>query len=201
MDGCGELYGVIVVLDEAWAQRELRASRLRCPGCSGRLRAWGFARARWLWQSGGARLLLRPRRARCCSCAVTQVLLPAVAPPRHAYTVDVVGQVLLGAAEGRSHRTIAARLGVPADTVRGWIRRADARAEWLRVEATTAAALFDPVLAPIEPTVCGSALAEAVEALGRAAAAARLRLAPTATAWQLIAVIARGRLLAPLRSD
>src|SRR5665647_3556327 len=57
--------------------------------------------------------------------------LPALAPPHRAYTIDVVGQALLASACGRSHRTIGADLGVPADTVRDWIRRVRARAERL----------------------------------------------------------------------
>ena len=60
---------------------------------------------------------------------MTHVLLPALAPPHRAYTIDVVGQALLASACGRSHRTIGADLGVPADTVRDWIRRVRARAD------------------------------------------------------------------------
>lgn len=45
-----------------------------------------------------------------------------LAPPRNVDAIDVVGPALLGSVQGRSQRTIAARLGSPADTVRGWIR-------------------------------------------------------------------------------
>jgi len=110
---------VIVVLDEARAQVDLAGSVLRCPGCDGRLRPWSFSRSRSLRAPGGGRVSLRPRRVRCASCAVTHVLLPAIAPARHGYAIDVVGQVLLARARGRSHRTIGAEFGVPPDTVRG----------------------------------------------------------------------------------
>jgi hypothetical protein len=189
---------VIVVLDEAQAQADLGGLALGCPGCSGQLRRWGFARTRSLRCSGGGRVSLRPRRVRCTSCRVTHVLLPALAPPRRAYAIDVVGQVLLASAFGQSHRTIGADLGVPADTVRGWIRRVRARAEWLRVQGTIAAHRFDPMLPAIVPA--GSLLADAVSVLGMAAAALVRKLGPIAPPWQIIAMIASGRLLASLRS-
>lgn len=46
----------------------------------------------------------------------------------------------------------------------------------------------------------GIGLADALSALGTAAAALTRRLGPIAPPWQLIAVITGGRLLAPLRS-
>src|SRR5450759_3851540 len=52
-----------------------------------------------------------------------------------------------------------------------------------------------PAIAP-----AGSALADALSALATAAAATVRRLGPLAPPWQIIAMIARGRLLAPVRS-
>ena len=46
----------------------------------------------------------------------------------------------------------------------------------------------------------GSALADALSALGIAAAAVLRRLGPIAPPWHIIAMLARGRLLAPQRS-
>jgi hypothetical protein len=189
---------VIVVLDQARAQRDLAAAALRCPGCAGALRQWGFARARSLRLSCGARTSLRPRRVRCTSCAVTHVLLPAQAPARHAYAIDVIGQALLASARGQGHRAIGAELAVPADTVRGWIRRATGRAEWLRVQGTLRALECDPMLPAAVPA--GSALADALSALGLAAAAVVRLLGPIAPPWHIIAMLGRGRLLAPFRS-
>ncbi|NMM23996.1 MAG: hypothetical protein HHJ11_10935 [Phycicoccus sp.] len=189
---------MIVVLDEARAQADIAGSVLRCPGCAGRLRRWGFARPRSLRAPGGGRVWLRPRRVRCTSCAVTHVLLPAIAPARHGYAIDVVGQVLGARAQGRSHRTIGAELEMPPDTVRGWIRRVTARAQWLHVQGTTMAHEVDAMLPATVPA--GSALADAVSALGAAASAVVRRLGRVASPWQIIAVIARRRLLMPLPS-
>ena len=186
---------MILVLDQV--QADLGGSELRCPDCSGRLRRWGFARTRSLRCSGGGRVWLRPRRVRCASCRVTHVLPPALAPPHRAYAIDVVGQALLASACSQSHRTIGADLGVPADTVRDWIRRVRARAEWLRVQGTIAAHTLDPMLPVIVPV--GTALGDAMSALATAAAASVRRLGPTAPPWQIIAMIARGQLLAPVR--
>src|SRR5665811_2044520 len=149
------------MLDEAQVQTDLGDSGLRCPGCSGQLRRWGFARTRSLRSTGG-RVSLRPRRVRCAGCRVTHVLLPALAPARRGYVIDVVGQALLASAFGQGHRKIGADLGVPADTVRGWIRRVKARAEWLRVQGTITAHRYDPMLPAIVPA--GSPLADAVSA-------------------------------------
>jgi hypothetical protein len=186
---------VLLVLDQA--QADLGGPELRCPDCPGRLRPWGLTRTRSLRSFGGGRVWLRPRRVRCASCRVTHVLPPALAPPHRAYTIDVVGQALLASALGRSHRTISADLGIPAETVRDWIRRVRARAEWLCVQGTIAAHTLDPMLAVIVPA--GFALADAMSALATAAAASVRRLGPTAPPWQMIAMIARGQFLAPVR--
>jgi hypothetical protein len=191
MASCEREPTVIVVLDEARAQADLAGSVLRCPGLAGRLRRWGFARSRSLRAPGGVRIWLRPRRVRCTSCTVTHVLLPAIAPARHAYSIDMVGQVLLAA--GRSHRTIGAELDTPPDTARSWIRRVTARAE-----GTTTAHQFDSMLPATVPpahpwlTPC--------PASAPPASAVVRRLGPIAPPWQIIAMIARGHLLTPLRS-
>ena len=190
---------MIVVLEEAQARRELAAGRLACPGCGGRLRPWGHARARPVRHRDGQRAWVRPRRACCAGCGATHVLLAAVVLPRRADGVEVVGAALLAAAGGRGHRPIAAALGVPPDTVRGWLRRARQRAGWLRALAMRQAFELDPVLGPVVPR--RSRLADAVEALGLAVAALTRRLGVlAASSWQVIAALTGGRLLAPLRS-
>jgi hypothetical protein len=190
---------VIVVLDEAQAQRELAAGRLACPGCGGRLGPWGHARPRPVRHAGGQRTWVRPRRARCASCGATHVLLAATVLPRRADRVESVGTALLAAAGGRGHRPIAAALGLPPDTVRGWLRRARQRAEWLRVLAMQRAFEVDPMLGPVIPR--RSRLADAVETLGLAVAALTRRLGVLAASpWPVIAALTGGRLLAPLRS-
>jgi hypothetical protein len=188
---------VVIVVNEQVAARELAAGSICCPSCSaGSLRTWGHARARVLRGLRGARRALRPRRARCRECGATHVLLPADAPPRRADTVQVVLEALLAHQTGAGAGTIAADLGVPVDTVRSWLRAVTGRAEWLRDRATRWAHRMDPLHPPIEPA--GSALADALSALGHAVAATRRRLTSTATPWQLIGWISAGRLLAPL---
>jgi hypothetical protein len=189
---------VIVVLDPQRAQADLTASLLRCPGCAGPLRPWGFARARSLRSRCGP-VTLRPRRARCSACAMTHVLLPARAPARHAHTIELIGLALLASTRGDSARTISAELAVPADTIRGWVRRATGRAGWLYAQGITAGHSLDPMLPAAVPR--RSALADALDALAAAAAAVVRLLGPVGPPWQIIAMIARGQLLAPLRSD
>ena len=187
---------VIMVTDPMVVDADLAASSIRCPSCSsGRLRPWGYARCRVVRGLRGTRWTVRPRRGRCPVCAATQVLLPAELVPRHADTVQVVVSGLLAAQSGAGHRRIAADLGVPADTVRTWLRRVTARAGWLYREAVRWAHDLDPLLPAIQPT--GSVLGDALSAIGHAVMAVRLRLGSTATAWQLIGRITGGRLLTP----
>ena len=188
---------MLIVLDPVGAEGDLTASAISCPSCvSGRLRPWGYARTRVLRGLYGARHSVRPRRARCRGCAATHVLLPADVPLRRADTIEVVAAALLAHQAGAGRRAIAADLGVPLDTVRSWLRRITARAEWLRHRATVWANQYDPDLPPITPT--GSQLSDALEALGVAVSAHRRRLGTEASAWQVLAMIAGGRILAPL---
>ena len=92
-------------------------------------------------------------------------------------------------------------LGLPADTVRGWIRKVTGQAEWLRTTGTVTAHMFDANLPDLLPTQVQSPLAEAISAIGAAAAAARLMFGPIVTPWEFLAAIAQGQLLTPLRSD
>ena len=94
-------------------------------------------------------------------------------------------------------RAIAADLHVPADTVRSWLRRITGRAEWLRQTATVWAYERDPMLPPILPT--GSLLGDALQALGVAVSAHRRRLGFKASPWQILTMVAGGRLLAPVQ--
>lgn len=187
---------MVIVLDPVRAEADLVASSIGCPSCSsGRLRPWGFARSRVLRGLHGARRTVRPRRARCAACGATHVFVAADVAPRHADTLEVVVTALMAAHAGAGHRRIAAELGVPAGTVRSWLRRVRARAEWLRVEATRWAHSLDPEQPTIQPG--GSALGDALSALGHAVIATRLRVGTAATPWQIIGRITRGRLVTP----
>ena len=105
---------VIFAVDVEAIGRVLRAGRLTCPSCGGRLRVWTSARTRRVDDEGGRWVPLTPDRNRCRGCGVTHVVLPAWYIPRRAYTVDVIGSVLLAGARRESRRVIAQRLGLPA---------------------------------------------------------------------------------------
>ena len=126
----------------------------------------------------------QPRRARCTSCGATHVLLPAVWLLRRADAVVVIGAALEGQAAGKGHRPLAAASGRPVSTVRGWLRRFAATAERARVEFTRLLHALDPVALALTPR--GSVVADAVEVIGRAAAAAVVRLAPVGP-WEFAA--------------
>ena len=183
---------VMVGNDPVEVERLLAVGELACP-CGGGLRRWGHARPRTVRGVG----LLRPRRARCLACRVTHVLLAVSCLVRRADAAEVIGAALTAKAAGQGHRPIAARLGRPASTVRGWLRAFTGNAERIRSICTALLVELDPLTAPLAPP--GSAFADAVEAVGACAAAARRRLGVigAVTAWQLASAISGGRLLAP----
>jgi len=128
-------------------------------------------------------------------CARTHVLLSASWLLRRADAAAVVGTALLAKAAGAGHRPIAATLGRPASTVRGWLRRFNARAEEVRVLFTRLLHALDPQADPLLPT--GSIFADALEALGRAAAAGVRRLRPRPP-WEFASRASAGLLLTPV---
>jgi hypothetical protein len=109
---------VMVGGDPVEVDRRLRAGELVCPCGTGRLAPWGHARQRVV---RGVRVF-RPRRARCSACLATQVLMAVSCLLRRADAVEVIGAALAAKAAGQGHRRIAARLGLPVSTVRGWLR-------------------------------------------------------------------------------
>ena len=172
---------MITVVDVDAARRALTAGELACPrpGCAGILRVWSAARSRRVRGLGGTVVTLTPDRARCRSCKATTTLLPTWCLPRRGYTVEVVGAVLLAAAEGAGYRRAAAGVGAPAGTVRGWLHaaRAGAAALTARVSGVVEAAGAGRYPSQVPPVWQGRALPEAVAALGAAARAFVLALA------------------------
>ena len=121
-----------MAVDLEVVEADLAAGRLCCPVCDRPLARWGFAREREVRMLDGVRSL-RPRRAYCHGCERTHVLLPAFSVPRRRDGAEVIGEALLAKAQGDGHRRIAARLGRPAGTVRGWpsgLDRAPATTFW-----------------------------------------------------------------------
>jgi hypothetical protein len=132
---------------------------------------------------GGTRVV-RPRRACCHRCETTHVLLPAFSVPRRRDGAEVIGYALLAKAQGEGHRTIAARLGRPPGTVRGWLRAFACRAEVVGSCARRWTYAVDAAHEGHSPPA-GSPLADAVDALGTAARACRLSLETSASPWEL----------------
>jgi hypothetical protein len=184
---------LMVETDPARVEQALAAGELACPGCGGVLGGWGWARGRWLRGRGGLRQRLRPRRGRCRTCGATHVLLPVVGLLRRLDAAEVIGQALLARAGQRSLRQIAASLGVPLSTVRGWFGRFAVRAALIWAHFARLAAWLDPSVAVPEPR--GSPLVGAVEAIGVAAVAAARRLGAHTGPFEFAAGVSGGRLL------
>jgi hypothetical protein len=102
------------------------------------------------------------------------VLLPTSVLLRRADTAVVIGAALTAKAAGHGHRPIAVVVGRAASTVRGWLRAFAGNAEWIRVVCTALLLELDPVAGPLAPAT--TAFADAVQAIGSVAAAARRRL-------------------------
>ena len=166
---------LVVTDDQERVEAELAAGRVACPGCGGRLRPWGFGPRRVVRTSSGLEHV-RARRAVCPACGVTHLLEPASTLPRMRDSAEVVGAAWQAKVDGAGYRSIAAKLGRPESTVRRWLRRLASRAGALRAAATDWLYQFDPSAPPLEPA--GSPLADALESVGRAVAAASSRLGP-----------------------
>jgi Domain of unknown function (DUF6431) len=182
---------LIVCAEQALVEAELVGGLLGCPSCRAVLGPWGHARERVLRCAVGDRLL-RPRRARCRGCEGTHVLLPNVALSRRRDEVAVIGQAIEARVAGEGSRPIAGRLGVHADTVRGWLRRFAERADWIRVHFTRWAVVLDPETGAVLPA--GDGIADALEAIAVAARAWVLRFGP-GDPWRIASVLSDGGLL------
>jgi Homeodomain-like domain len=125
------------------------------------------------------------------------VLLPVVALARRADLAEVIGAALVARAAGAGCRAVAARLGRPVDTVRGWLRRFAARADAVRVAFTVL--LVDCGPDPVVPAAAGSWFADAVAAVVGAAVAvaARWPVLGAVSPWSVASAASGGRLLSP----
>jgi len=172
-------------------EADLVGGRLGCPLCGGVLGPWAYASWRVIRGLDGE-TSLRPRRGRCRSCMTTHVLLPDGCLLRRRDSVEVIGSAVVEHAAGVGHRPIAARLGLPAATVRGWLRRFTQTA----VEIAGFFVRWALVLAPASdsPGPAGSVVCDAVEAVGMATRAAIRRFGP-AGPWRLAARLTGGGLL------
>lgn len=188
---------ITVEVDAVIVEQRLVAGELACPGCGGVLTGWGRGRLRRL--RGPAEVVdVRPRRARCASCGVTHMLLPASALVRRADLAVVVGAGLELKAAGWGHRRIAERLGRPVSTVRGWLRCWSRRAGRVAGVFTSLLVALSDDPAGVLPLPGASAFADAVAAVAGFAFAARSRFGMvTAPTWRLASAACHGQLLAP----
>ena len=192
---------MLLCADAAAASADLAGGTLACPSCrAGRLKRWGCGRERAVRLLAGATARLRPQRARCGSCRRTHVLLPSWCAPRRADGIEVIGTAAGLALAGAGCGRISAELGVPAATVRGWLRRLRSRAEEMRQDAMFQLGLIggaDPVL----PEPSGSPLGDALSAVAAAAHAATTGYGLTrADLWPLLGRYGLARHLAPARA-
>lgn len=188
---------LIVAADPDVVEGQLTAGLLACPGCGSAVAPRGHARLRPVRVAGGCPPVLewlRPRRAWCRGCGRWHVLLPCSCLCRRLDAVEVIGRALVAAAGGVDFRVIAEELGVPASTVRGWLRRARALAERIREHFVHWAFELDRDLAAGSGAVVGGGLVAAVEAVGRCARAAVLRLGARPV-WELASSLTGGGLL------
>src|SRR5258705_13076595 len=148
--------------------RMLRAGRMSCPGCGGRLRVWPAARPRAIGMADGILAELVPHRGRCRGCGATHVVLPAWYVPRRAYAVEVVGSVLVAGARTETRRGMSPRLGLPVGTVSSWLTAARKAATSLVRQAY---AVAGPAVRAHRSAGqwLGNNLAKALDALGDAA--------------------------------
>jgi hypothetical protein len=110
----------------------------------------------------------------------------------------VIGAAAVAAGAGWGHRRVAVLIERPAATVRGWLRRFEARAGPLREGFTALAAALQ--VAPVMPEPAGSLVGDAVAAILVCARAVWSRWPEsllTVSAWQVAAAVSSGGLLAP----
>ena len=180
-------------------EAQLGAGLLQClvPGCGGVLARWWYGVERPLVLAGGVAERVRPRRAVCRRCGTTRVLLPDTMLRRRAYGCEVIGAALVAAAGGVPWTRVAAQLGVPFETVRGWLRRFSRRAELVRAWLL---GLLDALVDdPWIPAGQAGPLAGALSVLAglHAQMPARWPLVATLSPWQLAARLSRSGLLSP----
>lgn len=189
---------VTVEVDPVCVESRLTGGAIACPACSeGVLGGWGYARARRVEGLGDP---VRPRRARCRSCLVTHVLLPVTVLLRRGYAAQTVWHSLSLRSRGRGHRKIAARLRVPAATVRGWLRRAGGRLEAMRAWFLTVAVRTGVDVAIPEGVGCGWGDVVAAVEVAAAAIGQRFGLAGllgAVTPAQVMVAASGGRFLSP----
>lgn len=189
---------VTVEVDSVHVESRLSAGEIECPCCDGgSLSGWGYARPRSIIGTGER---VQPRRGRCRGCRVTHVLLPVTLLLRRAYLAELILAALAAKANGRGYRPIAARMGVPESTVRGWLRVVERRAGAVRnwFLAVAVAAGVDVSVPKAAGSGCGDVVAAVAAA--RRALGSRFgdrRVVGAVTVAGVAVACSGGRLLSP----
>lgn len=105
---------------------------------------------------------------------------------------SVIGWALEAKAAGVGHRRVAERLGVPAATVRGWLRRARRRGGQVAVRLLAVAAAADPT--GRDPPGGGGVEMLVAAAVGAARSWSQLSREPVET-WRYATAVVGGQLL------
>ena len=100
------------------------------------------------------------------------IRLPSWFAPRRADAIEVIGTAAGMAPAGTSYGRISAGPGVPAATVRGWLRRLRSRAEAIRQDAMHQLGFVGGLAGPPLPGPAGSPLGDALNAVAACAHAA-----------------------------
>jgi hypothetical protein len=120
-------------------------------------------------------------------------MLSTVALLRRRDVVEVIGEALTARyLDGKSRSVIAAEAGVPFDTACRWQHRFSGKSGEIRELFSTIAHRLDASLGPIQPRQ--SPAADALEAIGVAAAAAARKLGP-GPLWSFVSGASSGMLL------
>jgi len=179
-------------LDEFFARRGRVATPRpdRCPAC-------GHERVifdGW-WTKRTRRGPVDIHRVLCPGCETSHSCWPDVLVGGRVDLAVVIGAAVEAKAAGLGHRRIGARLGVPAATVRGWLRRFAMLAEGLTGRLLAVAADADPAVRAPPP---GPRVAVAVAAVEFAAAAMASLSGEPVGRWRFaVAVTGGGLLTAP----
>jgi hypothetical protein len=182
---CGQPLRIVVAVAEPI--EEFVARPARCPVCAhDRLSFAGW----WPRQTRRGRVDIH--RVRCAGCQATHSLWPDVLVAWRVDLAELIGRGLELAAGGLGHRRVAALLGMPEATVRGWLRRSRRLAGGLAGRLLAVAATADPALrAP--PVLPGLVLL--VAAVGRTAAAVGRLVGEPVCGWRYAVLVTGGQLL------
>jgi hypothetical protein len=182
---------LMVGVDAAEVERQLRARELACPECDASLAPWGYASGRRVRGRDGT-IGRGVRRSRCTAFGTTHVLLPVSALRRRLDASETILLALTAHARGMGQRRVAIHIGRPEETVRGWLRRARLLAAEIRDHFTQLGherfgcdLRLEPLSAPLK---------DALNVIGVVAKAAVQQLGPRPV-WHFVAGATNGDLI------